>query len=135
MIAENSNSRKSVGDNGIGDPSTNGHRSGAEILAEIMPDPANPGLPRRNDALTDAEVEGFWAARPELERLRQFARSRRVGPWAVLGHVLAISLSAIPPNVVLPPTIGDYASLNLFVALVGRSGNPRALRCGRRWHG
>ena len=50
------------------------------------------------------------------------ARARRVGPWAMLGYVLARAVAAIPPTVVLPPMVGSHASLNLFVALVGPSG-------------
>lgn len=49
-----------------------------------------------------------------------------VGPWAMLGNALALVTCSIPPHVVLPPTIGSYASLNLFVALVGRSGDSKS---------
>jgi hypothetical protein len=49
-----------------------------------------------------------------------------VGPWAMLGNCLARVVSSIPPNVVLPPTIGSHASLNLFVALVGKSGDTKS---------
>jgi hypothetical protein len=66
--------------------------------------------------------EAFWTSRDELSDLRQFARARRVGPWAMLGYVLARAVGAIPPTVVLPPLVGSCASLNLFVALVGSSG-------------
>lgn len=84
---------------------------------------ADPDRAHRNDELlTDAELEAFWSARPELERLRTFARARCVGPWSTLGAVLARVIATIPPEVVLPPTIGSEASLNLFVALVARSG-------------
>ncbi|ORB29508.1 hypothetical protein BST38_14835 [Mycolicibacterium parafortuitum] len=77
----------------------------------------------RNDSLpTTAELESFWTSRPELERLRQFARARSVGPWSMLGAVLARAIATIPPHVVLPPTVGSFASVNLFVALVARSG-------------
>jgi hypothetical protein len=84
---------------------------------------ADPERSHRNDDLpTDAELESFWSSRPELERLRTFARARCVGPWSTLGAVLARVIATIPPDVVLPPTIGSEASLNLFVALVARSG-------------
>ena len=68
------------------------------------------------------DEKAFWASRDELRDLRQFARARRVGPWAMLGYVLARAAAAIPPTVVLPPLVGSHASLNLFVALVGTSG-------------
>lgn len=84
---------------------------------------AEPDRAHRNDGVpTDVELEAFWSARPELERLRTFARARCVGPWSTFGAVLARIVATIPPNVVLPPTIGSEGSLNLFVALVARSG-------------
>lgn len=72
--------------------------------------------------VTVDDLTAFWAARPELTRLQQFARSRLTGPWSTLGAVLARVIATMPPNVVLPPTVGDHASFNLFVALVAPSG-------------
>jgi hypothetical protein len=70
--------------------------------------------------MTDAEV--FWSARPVLRHILTLARSRRVGPWAVLGTAMARAVATIPPHVALPGTVGGRMSLNLFVALVGPSG-------------
>lgn len=67
----------------------------------------------------------FWKTRPVLEHLHEFARARRVGPWAVLGATLARVIAATTPRVQIPPTIGGYASLNLFVGLVGNSGDGK----------
>lgn len=67
----------------------------------------------------------FWAARPELTHIADFARARRACPWAVLGVVLARLVVALPPWVVLPPLVGADASLNLFVALVSASGGGK----------
>ena len=117
MIAENSDSRESAIDNAISKPSTNGHKPSAEVWAQMFGDPANPEQQKIDD-----DIEQFWEARSELERLRQFARARRVAPWAVFGTALARAIATIPPHVVLPPTVGSYASLNLFVALVAESG-------------
>lgn len=64
----------------------------------------------------------FWSRRRALSHIRDFARARRVAPWAVLGSVLARVVCCCEPNVQLPPIIGSYASLNLFAALVGPSG-------------
>lgn len=84
---------------------------------------ADPDRAHRNDGSpSDAELEAFWSARSELRDLRQFARARCVGPWSTFGSVLARVIATIPPNVVLPATIGSEGSLNLFVALVARSG-------------
>jgi hypothetical protein len=73
----------------------------------------------------DVEPDEFWKSRPVLAHLHDFARARRVGPWAVLGAVLARVVAATPPMVQLPPIIGGFASLNLFVGLVGRSGDGK----------
>lgn len=67
----------------------------------------------------------FWKTRPVLEHLHAYARARRVGPWAVLGATLARVVAATPARVQIPPTIGGYASLNIFVGLVGNSGDGK----------
>jgi hypothetical protein len=67
-------------------------------------------------------LDVFWKTRPALEHFRDFARARRVSPWAVLGVALARVVCATKPFVQLPATIGSHASLNLFVGLVGPSG-------------
>jgi hypothetical protein len=67
-------------------------------------------------------LEDFWSARPILQHIRDTARARRAGPWAVLGVTLTRALATVPPNVRLAPMIGGQGSLNLFLALVGPSG-------------
>ncbi|MGH3499875.1 MAG: hypothetical protein ACRDQA_03060, partial [Nocardioidaceae bacterium] len=73
-------------------------------------------------SLSQAETDTFWGAHPLLDHLHMFARARRVSPWAVLGVTLTRVATAVPPSVVLPPIVGSSASLNLYLALVGRSG-------------
>lgn len=68
---------------------------------------------------------GFWESRPELAQIRQHAQARMVGPWAVLGGVLARVIASTPPSVVLPPIVGGYGSLNLFIATVAASGGGK----------
>jgi hypothetical protein len=68
----------------------------------------------------------FWQSRPMLAELLQFARARRIGPWALLGAVLARAAAAVTPRTVIPPTINSRASLNLFVGLVGESGSGKS---------
>lgn len=72
-----------------------------------------------------SDVSAFWSARPVLSHVQEFARSRVVSPWAMLGVVLARQIVRVRPAVVLPATIGSEASLNLFVALVGVSGQGK----------
>jgi hypothetical protein len=82
------------------------------------------------DSAASPSAESFWSSSRLLTDLRTFARARRVGPYAMLGHVLARVVAAIPPTVVLPPLIGSHASLNLFVALVGPSGSGKGGAAG-----
>ena len=72
--------------------------------------------------MSDSDSDSFWSARPILGHIITLARSRRVGPWAVLGTAMARAVAIIPPHVALPGTVGGRMSLNLFVALVGPSG-------------
>lgn len=78
------------------------------------------------EVMADLDTDDFWTATPVLSRVRQFARSRRVGPYSMLGVALVKATSSIPPYVVLPPTRGSYGSLNLYVALVGPSGTTKS---------
>lgn len=92
----------------------------AGTLPEPVKDEAYSILP-----VTILDVRGadaFWTERETLRHIHTFARARRVAPWAVLGYVLARVVTATSPAIALPPLIGGYASLNLFVAIVGASG-------------
>jgi hypothetical protein len=88
---------------------------------------APPDSDEETSSLTEAEraeadPAELWKARPVLAHIHEYARARRVGPWAVLGTVLARVVTNTTPNVQLPATVGGNASLNLFVGLVGPSG-------------
>lgn len=73
-------------------------------------------------ATVDAQLpDEFWSARPELEHIRQAARSRLVSPDAVLGAVLARVAAITPHMVEIPATIGSPVGLSYFVALAGPS--------------
>lgn len=85
--------------------------------------------------LTPQEVFDVWVeetehkifdASPILKHIRQAAHSRMLGSGAVLINVLGRVLAEVPPGVVLPPTIGSKASLNLGFALVGQSGDGKS---------
>ncbi|MGH3599134.1 MAG: hypothetical protein ACRDQH_02460, partial [Pseudonocardiaceae bacterium] len=88
-----------------------------------VPDPdADPAAPTPTVLGAAPDAPDFWDQRPTLGHIRDFARSRRVAPWALLGITLARTIAMIPPFVVLPAFVGGHASLNLFVGVVGRSG-------------
>jgi hypothetical protein len=69
-----------------------------------------------------ATIDDFWNARQALRVIKDTAHARMTAPWATLGNALANVIAATPVDIVLPPTIGGRASLNLFVGIVGPSG-------------
>ncbi|MDP0400386.1 bifunctional DNA primase/polymerase [Tsukamurella strandjordii] len=89
------------------------------------PEALRQRMDRDDPANAVIDEEAFWTARPELTQLRDFARSRRVGPWSMFGCVLARAVAVIPPSVVLPALVGDHAGLNLFTAIVAPSGGGK----------
>ncbi len=103
-----------------------------DLWAGGLPDDAPPADDEYPDEPTPAAAvptptppKDFWARRLVLAHIRDFARARRVAPWAVLGATLARVITCCQPNVQLPPTIGSHASLNLFVGLVAGSGGGK----------
>jgi hypothetical protein len=70
------------------------------------------------------DVDEFFlkSGSEQLAKIYQWARARYVSPWAVLFGVLLRVAASVPPNVQLPPVIGDRASLNLLCAFIGKSG-------------
>jgi hypothetical protein len=85
--------------------------------------------------IDEIDEEKFWNACDELKSCRDYARAVRVAPWAMLGSALAIASATTPPHVVLPGIVGDYASVNLYVNLTGRSGaiKSQAIAAARAW--
>jgi hypothetical protein len=76
----------------------------------------------------------FWDAHKGLGLIRDWARARRAGPYALLGEILLQVMARVPPQVVLPP-LGSRdsghahgaASLNQIIASVGSSGLSKGL--------
>lgn len=100
-------------------------RSGMNAGAKhprVAPPPKEPEV---TEVVELPKVDDFWEARMVLQHIRDFAYARMCSPWAVLGVCLLRALAIIPPHVVLPPLIGGYGSLNLFVSLVGPSGSGK----------
>lgn len=89
--------------------------------------PPMPDLPAVTiiDEPKPADLDQFWQARDILQHLHTYARARLVAPWAVLGNTLTRVIASVPPSIALPPIVGGPASLNLFVAVVGRSGSGK----------
>ena len=67
-----------------------------------------------------------WDSTSELQHIRDAARARMMAPAAVLGAVLARRLAEVPPNVQLPPVIGDAQSLNFYTLAYGPPGSGKS---------
>ena len=108
---------------------------GDEILARVGIEPdseaeardAGP-VPASSAPRSLAEINKEfwpWPGRYGLLAIFDFARARRVSPWALLAEVLLRVVVRIPPAVQLPALVGGNASLNLFAGIVGRSGQGK----------
>ena len=86
----------------------------------------------------DPEETAFWESRPVLEHIFLWSRARLASPWAVLGEVMAEAVCHTPPGFQLPPTTGGEGTLNMLIAIVGKSGSGKnAATTARRlpWEG
>jgi hypothetical protein len=72
----------------------------------------------------------FWSQRVELQHVLHFARYRRASPWAVLGNILRRGVACVEPSVVLPAIVGSVASVNLYTASAGKSGQGKGAADG-----
>ncbi|MGO4957913.1 hypothetical protein ACTQ49_11720 [Luteococcus sp. Sow4_B9] len=77
-------------------------------------------------APVDVDLENLFSATPTLEAIHQAAHSRLMPAPMMLACVLARVLAEVPASTMLPPVVGGRASLNLGVALVGRSGDGKS---------
>lgn len=71
------------------------------------------------------ECGDLFEASPILAHVAAFADSRSAERYATLTGVLLHVVLAVPPHVVLPPTIGGEVSLNLLAAASGVSGGGK----------
>uniref|UniRef100_UPI00403FD236 hypothetical protein n=1 Tax=Streptomyces sp. DSM 41540 TaxID=3448657 RepID=UPI00403FD236 len=76
----------------------------------------------------------FFAARPELQQIRQAAHSRNRSGDVAFYSTLARLSGMIPHHIRADTGVADFVSLNLFVALVGPSGSGKStgVRVGKR---
>ena len=84
-----------------------------------------PKAPTNGSAPPPGWEEDFWDARPVLTHVRDFARARRVGPWALLGCVLVRVVAATTSKIVIPALTGGEAPLNLYVGIVAFTGGGK----------
>lgn len=103
----------------MSEPDENPLHYSADELAETAEKPSGPR------PVAEINKEFWFATRWGLETIYRYAQARRVSPWALLGEVLLRVVVVVPPGVQLPPLVGGNASLNLFVGVVGRSGQGK----------
>lgn len=72
--------------------------------------------------LPDGPEREVFTHSPATRAVWHAARARQVSPWAVLGYVMAHTVTATGPHLQGPPLVGGAASLNLLVGLVGVPG-------------
>lgn len=83
--------------------------------------------PLTNETLDPLQNLDFWHSMEPLYRIHEWGHARGSAPSAVLAHALLRAITVTPPNVVLPPIVGDVASLNLYAALVAGSGGGKGI--------
>ena len=74
------------------------------------------------DELPDGPEREVFTHSPATRAVWHAARARQVSPWAVLGYVMAHTVTATGPHLQGPSLVGGAASLNLLVGLVGVPG-------------
>ena len=96
-----------------------------ELTADLTTRNANtPHTTNQNHQLN--LPDDFWDTRSTLRHIRQAAHSRGRSADAVLGNVLARIAAHTPHSFVLPAIVGDYASLNMIIGIVGPSGTGKS---------
>lgn len=96
--------------------------------SELLSEPGSAAsVVDEDEARAEAE---FWEQRPILSSIQQYASVRRANPYATLGAVLRRAIALVPSGVKLPPIIGSPASVNLYTASMGRSGQGKDIANG-----
>lgn len=100
-------------------------------LAAFLVEPttaSKAGMPSLVDpGVYTGDEDAFWAAKPWLAHVREYAEAGSAHPMAVLALSLLRVSMTIPPHVVLPAFIGGYGSLNLQVCIVAKSGQGKGV--------
>lgn len=82
-----------------------------------------------------SDCEQFFSGREWLRYAYEYARAVRVSPWGLAGMLLVRVCALTPPNVVARLTDSDLPmTLNLDMALVGRSGSGKGKIMGHARH-
>lgn len=137
---------------GVAPPASHDPWDLADARVDIPDDPDDPGnIPAEYDGATqrlggreyylpwlepditvEEEMAGLWDADPRLRELFDYANSSIViGPYALLGGLMARHGALVPPHVALPSLGEDDASdgvgsLNMMFGIVGNSGGGKS---------
>ncbi|WNI16940.1 bifunctional DNA primase/polymerase [Actinacidiphila sp. ITFR-21] len=101
---------------------------------EGVPEPEGPPADTAPKPIPGRLPAAFYAARPELDHIRQAAHSRNRSADVAFYSTLARLSGIVPHHIRADTGIADYVSLNLFVAVVGGSGTGKStgVRVGGR---
>lgn len=100
-------------------------RTGDEpTIPHIDPDP------EPEDDHSPAIERAVFDTTPELQYIRNLARSRLVSPWAFLATMIGRATASTDPQLQIPAFIGTPGSLNQMWALVGPSGSGKSATLG-----
>lgn len=98
-----------------------------------------PDGPAASDSIAPFDplrADSWWAQREDLAAIHAYARAVGASPPAVLAVTIMRVLAQTPHTVALPGTVGGgRGSLNLFAALVGRSGGGKGAATSAARHG
>ncbi len=88
-----------------------------------------PTIPDPDDH-SPAIEQAVFDTTPELQYIRNLARSRLVSPWALLATMIGRATASTDPQLKIPAFIGTPGSLNQMWALVGPSGSGKSATLG-----
>ncbi|MGV0837464.1 hypothetical protein [Mycolicibacterium thermoresistibile] len=75
--------------------------------------------------------QDFWISRGVLKDIWNTAWDQLVSPWAAFGIAAARALVKVPPwYQIQRGIVGDHAAVNMFVAIVGESGDGKGIAAG-----
>ena len=100
--------------------------AGVDPQPQVKVAPANVNEEGEFTEPVEPVDDSLWQEREALAHILDAARSRLVGPYAVLGCVLARVAAFTPPSTCLPGVVGSRAPLSLYIALRARSGGGKS---------
>ncbi len=100
------------------------------VIDRTGDEPTIPDPDPDPDDHSPAIEQAVFDTTPELQYIRNLARSRLVSPWALLATMIGRATASTDPQLKIPAFIGTPGSLNQMWALVGPSGSGKSATLG-----